>query len=115
MQAKSSLSRPFTPQEQLIIDSTEHTEKSWLENPELEDNPVEEGKRMGKLLYKHASIMEDEREFAMESYFPEHLKMSAVQKNVFGGKTDDAVESFLANALSAFVEARDEEENWVDV
>jgi len=51
----------------------------------------------------------------MESYFPEHLKMDPVLKTAFGGKMNDAVESFLAFASSAFVEARDEEGNWTDV
>lgn len=49
------MNRPFTPQEQNLIDSAENMEKSWLENPEVANNPVEEGKRIGKLLYKHAS------------------------------------------------------------
>ena len=103
--------RPFTPEEQKLAEKVEEVEKSWFADPEVEKDPVKEGKRIGKLLYKHAATMEADKDVALKYYFPSLLAMPEMPKQETSeGPMDAVAESFLTTALSTFVEARDKNE-----
>jgi hypothetical protein len=87
------------------------TEMSWFKDKDVELHPVREGKRLAELLFKHASAMEVENAFVMESYLPQRLANSGAMLAARGGIMQNCFEIFTTSALKTFKEAKGQKGN----
>jgi hypothetical protein len=88
------------------MEMVRETEMSWFKDKDVELHPVREGKRLAELLFKHASAMEVEKEYAMGSYLPQHLAKSGAMLAARGGIMQNCFEIFTTSALKTFKEAK---------